>query len=187
MLQALLRRALAGAGIQAEMESAGTDAAGGQLATPEVVEVMREYGLEVSGHRSQRLGMETVAHADVVIALARAHLREVIVLDPPLADRAFTIKELVRRADDLGPRPSGADLNHWLASLASTRDLAELLGDSPVDDVADPIGQPIGAVRKCAGELADLSDRAVRLLWPEWTRKGDSGAVSSGADAPGIV
>jgi arsenate reductase (thioredoxin) len=55
------------AGGEAEAISAGTDPRGGPH--PEVVEAMREVGLDVSGHKGLMLTDEMVASADRVITM----------------------------------------------------------------------------------------------------------------------
>jgi protein-tyrosine phosphatase len=127
---------------------------------------MREFGLDVSQHRSRAVTPELLKGADLVIGLAREHVRETIVLEPDSYGRTFTLRELVRRSRAAGPRPNGADLRPWLESLTAHRDLEELLGASPDDDVDDPVALPRSAVRQTAAELADLTQEAVVLVWP---------------------
>ena len=80
--------------------------------------------------------------------------------------RAFTLKELVRRGEMIGPRAPGESIEAWLARAHSGRNRADLLGSSSEDDVEDPIGLSRSAYEKTADELADLVDRLVDLLWP---------------------
>ena len=45
------------------------------------------------------------------------------------------------------------------------------MGNSPDDDVADPIGLPRAAYQVMVAELQDLLDRLARLLWvPHYER-----------------
>jgi protein-tyrosine phosphatase len=166
MLEALLARRLAREGINATVCSAGVLAHEGGAPLDEVVDVMREFGIDLSQHVSRPVTPELVKGADVVIGLAREHVRETIVLEPDSYDRSFTLKELVRRSRSVGPRPTGTDLGTWLESLVADRDLDELLGASLEDDVEDPVGRPASIVRQTAAELADLAHEAVALVWP---------------------
>jgi protein-tyrosine-phosphatase len=52
-------------------ESAGRDAFDGRAATDDALEVAREHGLDLAGHRSRPLTRELVEGADVVVALDR--------------------------------------------------------------------------------------------------------------------
>jgi L-threonylcarbamoyladenylate synthase len=58
--------------------SAGVSACPGDGPSPEAVEVLRDIGADLSGHRSQTLPAEVVAHADHLIAMTRNHLLSVL-------------------------------------------------------------------------------------------------------------
>jgi len=58
--------------------SAGVAAMDGDCAAPEAVEILRELGADVSGHRSQSLPVTLVAHADHLIGMTRSHLLAVL-------------------------------------------------------------------------------------------------------------
>jgi protein-tyrosine phosphatase len=126
---------------------------------------MHEHDINLAGHRSKPLTIDAVTEAQLVIALSRDHLREVILLDPRTLQRAFTLKELVRRAAAAGTRPRPVELADWLAILASDRDPRHLLGGSRDDDIADPIGKPRSAIRRTAADIDELVGRAVESLW----------------------
>ena len=161
MAEALLRHKLELAGIDATVTSAGTWRAG-ELAASGSVNAMAARRLDLSSHRSTLLDIEAVRRADLVIAMAREHVREVVVLDPPSLAKTFTLKELVRRAEALGPTPLPFD--RWLAHVGQGRQARQLLGASQDDDVADPIGQPDDLFLDTADELESLIDRLVPLL-----------------------
>ena len=67
MAEALFNRLAEG---RAEAGSAGTEPGGAPH--PEVIEVMREVGMDVSGHRGVRLTDEMVASADRIITMGCA-------------------------------------------------------------------------------------------------------------------
>ncbi|HWT22271.1 MAG TPA: arsenate reductase ArsC [Solirubrobacteraceae bacterium] len=66
MSQALFERAAAG---RHRALSAGSEADPGGRVHPEVVEVMRELGIDVSGRRPQRLSRALAEQADVVVTM----------------------------------------------------------------------------------------------------------------------
>jgi len=105
-----------------------------------------------------------VAGADLVLGMAREHVREAVVLEPAALERSFTLKDLVRRGE-LMPRRGGA-LGEWLAELAAERELRDLLGAAAIDDVNDPVGAPLAAFRETAAELDELASRLVGVAWP---------------------
>jgi protein-tyrosine phosphatase len=166
MLEALIARRLSLEGVNAIVVSAGVQAFAGAPPLREVVAVMREFGLDVSHHVSRPVTAELVKGADIVIGLAREHLRETVVLEPASFGRSLTLKELVRRGRAAGVRPRTMDLASWLESLTAGRSVEELLGSSPDDDVADPVGRPVAIVRQTASELAELTQQTVSLVWP---------------------
>jgi len=162
MAAALLARRLGEASVPARVGSAGLFP-GGRAAWPEAEAVMAERGIDISAHESRRLDPLLVAGADLVLGMTREHVREAVVLDPVAYNRAFTLKELARRS---GVEPRGRrSLAEWLATLSADREVEELLGADPADDVEDPTGGPISAFRNTADELDALVGRIVRVGW----------------------
>ena len=161
MAEALLRHKLDAAGVPATVSSAGTWRAG-ELAAAGSVNAMAARRLDLAAHRSTLLDRAAVQRADLIIAMAREHVREVVVLDPPSLAKTFTLKELVRRAEDLGP--SSLPFERWLAHVGQGRQARQMLGAAPKDDVVDPIGQPDKVFLDTADELERLIDRLVPHL-----------------------
>jgi protein-tyrosine phosphatase len=165
MAEALLRRRLADAGIDANVHSAGL-LEGGVPASAHAVTVVRYRGLDLSEHRSRAMAPELLAEADLIICMARMHVREAALLDRSSFARTFTLKELVRRGEEIGPRPAGEPFATWLARAGADRRPTDLLGQSLDDDVADPIGGPLEGYEQTAAELDDLIARLIALIVP---------------------
>jgi protein-tyrosine-phosphatase len=159
MAAALLVRRLAALGVTVPVRSAGM-IGGGDPPHSEVVSVMASYGIEIASHRSRIVCAADLTPASLVLAMARDHLRHAAITEPGTWPRAFTLKELIRRAERIGPRPPGEPFSGWLSRAHEGRARTSLLGDSPDDDVADPAGGPLGAY----AETADLLDRLVTTL-----------------------
>ena len=138
----------------------------GEPASANGIDVLAERGLDMSGHRSRILDRELLEATDLTLAMSREHLREAVLALPDIWPRAFTLKELVRRGEKIGPRAPGESTDTWLARAHSGRNRTDLLGSSPDDDVDDPIGLSRSAYEKTADELSDLVERLVDLLWP---------------------
>jgi protein-tyrosine phosphatase len=164
MVEALLRRHVDERGLDVGVTSAGL-VSGGQPATESTVRVMADHGLDVSGHRSQRLTVDMVRSADLVVAMTREHVREAAVLDPESFPRCFTLKELVRRARAGGPRTAVEPFEPWLARLHAGRTPSMHLGSDGADDIADPMGQRMAVYERTADELVELVDDLVELVW----------------------
>jgi len=164
MTEALLTRRLAAAEVAVSVRSAGVRP-GGTPPPAEVISAMTSYGVDVTGHRSQQVTAAGLAAADLVLVMAREHIRHAVIIEPAAWPRIFTLKELVRRAQQTRPRMPGEPLAEWLARLHKGRQRTALLGDSPSDDVADPIGGPPRAYVATAALLDGLLARLVTLGW----------------------
>lgn len=169
MAAGLLAQRLEERGVDVEVASAGR-LPGGRPSTPENVAVMRRRGVDLAGHRSRAATPAAVRDADLVLGMAREHVRDAVTLAPESLPRAFTLKELVRRGEAIGPRRATEPLDGWLARAAAGRRAADLLGSSADDDVPDPIGAPIARYESVAAEVTALVTRAVELAWPESPR-----------------
>lgn len=166
MAEALLRHRLEERGVEARVDSAGL-LWPGRSVDPAGLDALRELGLDASSHRSRKVTAEMVAEADLVLCMARDHVREAVLLCPDAWTRTFTLKELVRRGEEVGPRHPGQPFDEWLAKAHAGRSRAELLGESEDDDVADPIGLGRRTFRRTAEQLDDLVGRLVELAWRE--------------------
>ena len=173
MAAALLARRLDDAGVKATVSSAGL-LFDGRPVTDHGLAVMGTRGIDTSGHRSRKLRPGLLQEADLVVGMARDHVREAVALVPGAVGRAFTLKEIVRRGEERGGRVPGEALDAWLARLHEGRRPVDLLGDSDADDVADPIGGPRRSYERTAEELDDLTARLARLLSGRWDPSGPS-------------
>jgi protein-tyrosine phosphatase len=164
MAEVLLRQRLGDLGVDATVASAGLLEAGNP-ASAHGIDIMRGRGLDMTTHRSRRMSREILSQADLILGMAREHVREAVVLDAGLWPRTFTLKELVRRGEATGPRHAGETLEAWLARAGQGRKVADLMGSSRADDITDPIGGPRSAYDRLAAELDDLLDRLVSLAF----------------------
>ncbi|MBU3701263.1 MAG: hypothetical protein FGM58_04350 [Acidimicrobiia bacterium] len=166
MAEALLQRSLDAADVPASVTSAGTSTMleWGRPPAPEAVEVMATMGLDIAAHTSRPLTVRQIAAADLVIGMAREHLRDAALMAPYALPRLVTMKELVRRTGAAGAPAVGEDLGAWLGRLTADRPLDELLGDSLADDIADPFGSSVAEFRRTADELSGLADRVAGSL-----------------------
>jgi protein-tyrosine phosphatase len=164
MAEAFLRHRLADLGVEAHVHSAGL-LHDGQRAAAEGIQAMGALGLDTTAHRSRRMTADMVEQADLVVGMAREHVREAVLLSPGAWPKAFTLKELVRRGEQAGPRADGQLFDEWLAKLHAGRQRQDVLGSSPEDDVADPIGLGREDYRRTAADIEGLVSRLVDLVW----------------------
>ena len=145
-------------GLDAVVTSCGTEA-GIVASDPNAIEVMAERGLSIAEHRPRRLTRDIVVAdgTDLIVTMTRSHLRAVALYGPAEFRRAFTAKELVRRAIALPSTTKGGDIAAWRTELGEERAARGLLGESREDDIDDPYGGPIGLHRRTADELDALA------------------------------
>jgi protein-tyrosine phosphatase len=155
----------AAGGHQVSVSSAGL-LGGGYPPPPEVLAGMAVRGCDVTGHRSRRVAPQDLAGADLVLGMAREHVRHAAVLLPDVWPRAFTLRELVNRGRQAGARLPGEQLCEWLARVASGRSRRDLLGGGTVHDVADPVGGPPRGYEFTADLLDMLTGDLTDLCWP---------------------
>ncbi|HEY9556191.1 MAG TPA: hypothetical protein VIR58_05620, partial [Acidimicrobiales bacterium] len=113
--------------------------------------------------------------ADLVVGMAREHVREVAVLDPGALARTFTLKELVRAGAAIGHRRPDEALDAWLrrAGAGRRKDLLVGVGHDDSYDIEDPVGRGRDDYEITADELDGLLARLVELAWPAGAAVGD--------------
>ena len=148
------------------VSSAGTIAMDGNAISDGSVLAAGERGVDIARHRARLLTAPLISGADLCLCMAAEHRDEIAELVPEAADRAFTLKELVRllerepRADAAGPDA----LPGRIAAAAASRALEG--APNPFDeDVVDPIGMPVETYRAVAWELDEWVDRLVAGLF----------------------
>ena len=139
---------------------------GGRSVPPQVLEAARVFGVDLSAHRSVQISEDLVVEADLVVGMTRHHLREVVLQLPEAWPKTFTLRELIRRGDQVGGSVPDQPLSDWIERLSRSRRRAEVIGDSLQDDVSDPYGGPDEGYRRMVVTLADLIDRLAGMLWP---------------------
>jgi protein-tyrosine phosphatase len=146
------------------VSSAGTLQASVQP-PPQLMAEGAAYGLDLTEHQPRKMESADVTGADLVLGMTREHAREVVVLDREAFGRTFTLRDFVRRAEDVGPRRGDEPLEEWTARVHAGRRHLDLVGESSRDDVADPMGGPAAAYRAMLEEVSSLTDAVYALVW----------------------
>jgi protein-tyrosine phosphatase len=162
MAAAFLRQRFEARQLDVAVTSAGTRTQG-KPPMDEVIELMDAHDLDVSEHRSQLVSKQLVAEADLVLCMAREHLREVVLIDSDAYPRTFTLKELVRLGVEAGRRPAELSIPDWLRKLD---DGPATIGFAGLDDIEDPVGRRFATYRRVCDEIEVLCDELVDLVWP---------------------
>ena len=142
---AFLSKRLADAGVVASVRSAGVMRTGLPVDELSVI-VGRARGVDIAEHRPRRLTTAILAQegADLVITMTRAHVREVVALDPSAWERTFTLKELARLVRRERSRRGRRRRRSWVARFGAGRTVQDLLGADERDDIGDPYGGSLG-------------------------------------------
>jgi protein-tyrosine phosphatase len=168
MAAAILQHHLDAVGIDAVVTSAGTRGPNGLPVDPEAVAAVSRWGIDLHAHQprlfTKDVGVEE--GADLIITMERQHLRHVVALDRRTWVRTYTLKELIRRIANAGPMTPG-NLAVWTSAMGTGRRAADMMDDSPLDDIADPYGQGRAAVNRTADELyLFLHGLTYTVPWP---------------------
>jgi protein-tyrosine phosphatase len=137
---------------------------GGAAPTPPAIGVMASVGLDISGHCSVQVTPAMAEEADLIVTMTRQHVVEVTVMAPAAWPHLFQVRDLLRRAEPVGPRPPDTPLSQWLAVVGEGRTRPDVLAASLSDDVADPVGQSHAVYERTLRDLDDLLSRLARLL-----------------------
>lgn len=162
MAEAMVRAEAAVAGLDVHAASVGLRALTGP-ADPQARRVMAVRGFDIGAHRARRFQPPDARAADLVLAMERTHVVEIVAAAGAVLGHTFTLPEFVRLGSAVGPLGDGS-FAEWLHSVAAQRDPAAMLRSNPADEVADPYGRGRRSFDRCADQLQGLCAAAVALL-----------------------
>ena len=162
MAERFLRRAAEQRGADVTVASAGL-LNGGEPASTGSTRAMAEHGIDLGDHRSRRIDTPMIASADLVVAMEVRHVREAAALVPHRFGAIYTLRELIKRTQPVGPRHD-RPLDEWLTQVGEGRRAADLLRSTDLD-IADPYGGPPEGYIATAALLAELTERLADVLW----------------------
>jgi protein-tyrosine phosphatase len=142
--------------------SAGTAGWQGSDASPGSIAAAAELGIDLRGHRARALALEDVWEAVLLLAMAAEHRDVIGAVAPESAERAFTLKELVRLLEALPAPPESSDPVVALAARVGEAAALRRGGFAQAADldVEDPLGKP----QEQYGEMATELDEWCRRL-----------------------
>lgn len=161
MTELLLQRSLTDAGVRAHVRGVGF-AAGGRPPLPETIRALRALGIDATGVISERVDLDVLQSAHIVLAAERVHVKRLVEDDRSMLRKVFTLPEFAQLAAAAGPR-AGRSIDEWLAMVGEGRTHASFLA-SKVPEIADPVGQPPDAFRSAALEIEAWCDAVAELL-----------------------
>ncbi|RJX19027.1 MAG: low molecular weight protein arginine phosphatase [Ammonifex sp.] len=126
MAEGICKNLLAAEGVaDVDVVSAGIYALTGAPASPEAVEALAEWGIDLSGHKARLLTPETVKDVDLVLTMASHHKKAVLEMAPEEKEKVFTLTEYAGFAGDI-PDPIGKPLFFYRQYAEEIRRLCRL-------------------------------------------------------------
>jgi len=164
MAEAMLRARLDAMGAAVDVRSAGLVWEGRETSLG-AERALARRGLAPRAGRSRLLTAAAVVAADLVLGMEARHVREAVALVDDAWPRAFTLREVVRRAGEVAPRHPGESLATWCARVGAGRSRRELLLPAG-DDLDDPYHGSEERYEATAVEIEGLVDALVDHAWP---------------------
>ena len=141
-----------------EVASSGTWGIDGSPATPEAVEAVGAFGVDLSGHRARSLDVVETRAADLVVAMTSVHVRELERMVPEVSGKVVLLKQLAET--EVAGTHDGAELDQRLEALLAGRRPALVRAH----DVDDPMGFPMATYERTVTELRKGLERLADLL-----------------------
>jgi protein-tyrosine phosphatase len=148
-------------GLPVEVGSVGLLDLGSAPALPEVLEVGRGMGLDLSRHRSRHLMGIDLSEMDLVVGLERSHVAAAVVEANVPYEKVFTFKEIVRLLR--GVEPPDASAPEERARMA-VKLAHEQRNAGPAFTPGEDIEDPFGGTRAAYTEMATTVARLARDL-----------------------
>ncbi len=163
MGEAFLRAALAAQGSSLSVTSAGF-LEDGRRVDPLSVQGVRNFGVDISGHRSARMTLHQLEAAKVILCMTTEHRRRVAGFRTTFYAKTFTLHEFVERSLRLDVATRAQGFDRWLPMLRGERTGRELLLDDDRISVADPYGEGAAAHEATARLLSDLCRQIAEIV-----------------------
>ncbi len=128
MAEAVLKKKLKDMNRQdIEVISAGIMMSDGLGASYETIELLRREGVDVSGHHSQRLTIDMLNKADLILVMEKVHEDRITQMAPWVTKRLFLLKEFARVNDNNFniPDPIGKSAQFYDLTLGIIRDAVD--------------------------------------------------------------
>ena len=141
------------AGLPVRASSCGTAASDGARPFEEAAELGTRLSVDLSAHRSRRLG--DLSGADLVVGFERAHVERAVVDGGAVREHAFTLPQIVELLEET-------------SSDGSPRERLNALRPGSVleaPEIEDPIGLREQRQEEIADEVEDLATRLAKALF----------------------
>ena len=110
MAAAIMDKLAAENNLDVRIESAGMFATDGEKATPEAIEAIRKYEIDLGSHLSQQITPELIEKSDLIVTMTEAHK---MVLQDMAKEKTCTLCELADISGDIDD-PFGGDVEDYI-------------------------------------------------------------------------
>ena len=115
-----------------EVYSCGIYAQNGDISTYEAIEVMKEYGVDLTQHRATNIINSNIKEMDLILCATVNHKIATLDIFPELKGKVYTIKEYVhykrKHHDNLNIKdPWGYDIETYRSCAAEINECLDLL------------------------------------------------------------
>jgi len=95
MAEAIAKKILCDMGRAGEIDfsSAGVYAIPGDKASCQAVQVMKELGIDLAGHRARRIDKKLIDQADIILTMTESHKAQVLSMHPEAISKVYTLME----------------------------------------------------------------------------------------------
>ncbi len=151
-----------------DVTSAGTSGLTGRPIDGPTARALQELGIDPDWHRARRMDSEMLLASDLILTAAVEHRSEVLLTEPSLLAKTFTLREFARLAWEAPEaRPVGVPADEGLRArvAAIARQRAYTRRPRPGEyDIADPYGKPLKVARETVAQISHRIDIAVTEL-----------------------
>lgn len=91
------------------IESAGVFAGEGECASDNAVEALKQYSIDLSGHRTQPVTEDLLKQSDLILTMTEGHKK---LIEPLASGKVFTLLEYAGEDGDISD-PFGGDLEEY--------------------------------------------------------------------------
>ena len=146
-------------GLPVQVSSAGTLEAENAPALPEARQIAALCGVDLSGHRSQRLSALSLEATDLVIGFEETHARHAIVDAGALQANTFMFREFVRLLEECAPAKEAMTVERARTAVTLANDLRRRDPTAAGEDIGvpDPLGRSWKVQKEIAVQVRDLS------------------------------
>jgi protein-tyrosine phosphatase len=103
------------------VSSAGTRTVDGLTAAVNAVLVLRESGIDMSGHRASQINQKIISEADLVLTMTKLHKADILRLFPEFSKKIYTLGEISGNPDEEISDPYGGDKQEYLRCVSQLK------------------------------------------------------------------